>query len=391
MSNKNGQNLGFLFIIAVLLLNACFAPQDAAQEPNTLQVPEQYATIQAAINAARSGDLILVAPGTYDQNLNILGKTITLASQFHTSGDESIIERTVINGRIAIDNNAAGTEIVGFTIQNGEDGIKPYSPIVVRHNVIRWTTDGIDFEGGVGSIVTDNIFEENYDDGIDLDEATAAEIRRNIIRNNESDGMEMRIHHYDGDEPLQIVIADNLIIGNGDDGLQIIDDLADGETTNRIYTIKNNVIAHNGAAGLGFLDNGDTVQDFRAARAPDPVHFYNNTVVGNDHGISGSATDLVVLNNIFAGHANIALKKVSGGPIAAYNLFWSNGSDFEESDVDLATSLFTNPLLTNDYALSPQSPALRQGIPMFEWNGDTIFDLPEGDIGAAPDLGKLAD
>lgn len=385
--NTNGRYYAtFLILLAAVLLNACSLSSPSPEPPATLRVPHDYTTIQAAINAAQSGDLILVSPGSYEQNLNILGKTITLASQFHTEGDPAFIERTVINGRIAIDDNAAGTQIIGFTIQNGEDGIKPYSPIVVQHNIIRWTTDGIDFEGGVGSIVTDNIFEENFDDGIDLDEATDIEIRRNVIRNNESDGIEMRIHPYDGSDPLHIVIADNLIINNGDDGLQIIEDLAGGES-NRVYTVENNVIANNGAAALGFMDNGDTVQDFRAAKVPDPVRFLNNTVVGNDYGISGSASDLVVVNNIFVNQTTLALKKVNAGSVAAYNLFWNNGTDFEESNIDMATSLFADPLLTGDYALSPQSPALGQGARRYEWNGETIFDLT--DAGVAANLGRL--
>ena len=97
-----------------------------------LRVPQDYPTIQDAIDAAQSGDLILVSPGAYNQALQIAGKSITLASEFHTTGDEAFVDSTIINGGIAVDNSSAGTKIIGFTIQNGVDGIIPRSPIEVR-------------------------------------------------------------------------------------------------------------------------------------------------------------------------------------------------------------------------------------------------------------------
>ena len=48
----------FALALAILFLAA---PVGAA----TLRVPQDYPTIQAAVNAARSGDVVLVAPGTY--------------------------------------------------------------------------------------------------------------------------------------------------------------------------------------------------------------------------------------------------------------------------------------------------------------------------------------
>jgi hypothetical protein len=46
----------------------------------TIYVPNDYTTIQAAINNASGGDRILVSAGTYDEDLIISGKNLVLES-----------------------------------------------------------------------------------------------------------------------------------------------------------------------------------------------------------------------------------------------------------------------------------------------------------------------
>src|SRR5262249_12850331 len=51
-----------------------------AAAQNTIHVPADQPTIQAAINVASPGDTVLVAPGSYVENINFLGKAITVTS-----------------------------------------------------------------------------------------------------------------------------------------------------------------------------------------------------------------------------------------------------------------------------------------------------------------------
>ena len=69
----------YILIAAAL---ACFLPQALCAA--TLRVPADYPTIQAAVDAAASGDTVLVADGAYTGAGNcgvVISKSITVASE----------------------------------------------------------------------------------------------------------------------------------------------------------------------------------------------------------------------------------------------------------------------------------------------------------------------
>ncbi|MCF7919612.1 MAG: T9SS type A sorting domain-containing protein [Candidatus Cloacimonetes bacterium] len=96
----------------------------------TINIPEDYATIQEGIDASEDGDEVIVAPGTYVENINFNGKAIILGSWFYTTQDTSYISQTIINGNqegsvvTFISGETSTTVLTGFTITDGnaEDG-----------------------------------------------------------------------------------------------------------------------------------------------------------------------------------------------------------------------------------------------------------------------------
>ncbi len=86
--------------------------------PATIKVPGDYPTIQAGIDVAVDGDTVLVAPGTYKENIDFKGKAITVKSE---QGPYVTIIDANQNGRVVTFNHGEGPGSVldGFTIQNG--------------------------------------------------------------------------------------------------------------------------------------------------------------------------------------------------------------------------------------------------------------------------------
>jgi hypothetical protein len=148
---------------------------------NTIQVPpDDFSSIQDAVNASCHGDLIHVKPGTYTENISILGKKIALRS-------EQGPEVTVIDGNqsgcvVTFHGSGIGAHrLEGFTITNGL-------------NTVYNMGSGI-YCGGGAPKITNNIIKDNSVTFIDPPGPfggagiccdSFAEIDSNIISGNDS-------------------------------------------------------------------------------------------------------------------------------------------------------------------------------------------------------------
>jgi hypothetical protein len=354
-----------------------------------VHVPGEAPTVQAGLDLAADGDLVLVAPGTYRENVTLRDKAVTLASWFHTTRDPRHIRGTILDGDretvITVEPTAGpSTEIVGLTIQNGDDGISADATLSIRHNYFTGNRDAIDYESGGGECLW-NVFDGNRDDAIDLDGPTAAHIEGNTIRNSRDDGIEIRLHRYNG-PLLETTIRGNTIADSGEDGIQVIDypGLSD-----RVLRIERNHIARSADVGLGMMADGVTTEDYSGAPIPERIYLVHNTLVGNGYGITGGH-NLVAVNNIIAHSTHVALKNIGGDSVVAHTLLWGNGTDAENANVVEERTVRADPRLDAAGRLLAGSPAIDAGTVTFVWQGETVVNLPADSFhGAAPDLGAL--
>ena len=88
---------------------------------STIHVPIDQPNIQAGIDAASNGDVVLVVAGTYVETIDFTGKEIVLRSE--TGADETLIDGNQSGTVVRI----TGTETVldGFNIFNGKNDGSP--------------------------------------------------------------------------------------------------------------------------------------------------------------------------------------------------------------------------------------------------------------------------
>jgi len=123
----------------------------------TRLVPNQYPTIQAAINACVNGDTVLVADGTYtgagNKNLDFGGRAIVVMSESDAS--ECIIDcQSSGRGAYFHSGETSSAVLKGFTIRNGNSSyggginITGASPTIERC-IIRGNTSSNSYGGGI--------------------------------------------------------------------------------------------------------------------------------------------------------------------------------------------------------------------------------------------------
>lgn len=266
---------------------------------DTLRVPSDFPTIQAAVDAAGPGDVIDVAKGTYDETVVISGKTeLTLRGKAKPTIDGA---NAGVPLRIE---GSQGIEVDGFALADGfEDDVEIVgsSDVIVRRceldggaldgisvddstNVLieknRFTDqgdDGIDFDQDEGpvtdSVISKNRFERVADDAIDLDGSG------HLVEKNRASGCDQGIHVNDGSTGN--TIEKNTISNTDGDAIDL-----EGSDND----VLKNKIARAGSGGIGVYGDGNRVEKNKIDRADDEaidVEGSDNEIIANKGKSSG--------------------------------------------------------------------------------------------------------
>jgi hypothetical protein len=116
---RNMKSRILLLCVFVLLAGRLFATIWRIKQDGT----GNFTTIQEGINAALDDDTILVYPGTYQENIDYLEKSLTVGSLYMTTHRDSLIDQTIIDGneenRCVTIEDCSSASLVGFTLKNG--------------------------------------------------------------------------------------------------------------------------------------------------------------------------------------------------------------------------------------------------------------------------------
>jgi hypothetical protein len=256
--------------------------------PERRTVPGDYPTIQEALDAARVGDTILVAPGVWSGPVEMPATPVILASTVLTGADSSVVAETVIDGGgadwvVRIDTLAGHSRILGLTLRNGDDCIRARGSFDFEGGILTDCGTGIAYRpGGGGHVAYSRIF-ENRDDGVAMLGDHVILLEHNLIRDNGDDGVEMRFEAYRG-TLKRLVIRDNTLRGNRGDGVRII---GHTEPSDRAVLLEGNRIVENRGAAIACRSAGAPLDSLgTGAILEEDVTFVGNLLAANGAGLT---------------------------------------------------------------------------------------------------------
>ncbi len=401
-----------IMLLLLLLVAYGLYPVSIVQG-ETINVPANQ-TIQAAINAATNGDIIVVAPGTYFETINFLGKEITLRS---SDGPlVTVIDGQGMNGSVVKCVNGEGSDTIleGFTITGGNAEVgggmlnSGSSPTIINCN---FTDNHADDRGGGmynregNPTVIASTFKGNtavaMGGGMFNLQASPVVKECTFTQNSSNKGAGMR--NYLNSHPI---VTSSIFSHNhaGEEG----GGMDNRKNSNAVVT---GCIFVGNTAGSG----GGGMHNYVGRRVEvtgNPV-IMNCLFIGNSAptgaGIRNNDPDPTIVNTTIAYNDGSGISSRNGSaPIIENSIVWGNsGGSFSgasssssivsysdiEGGFDGTENLNVDPMFVypagNDYHLATGSPLINAGNNSAPYLGSTKFDLEGNDriIGGTVDIG----
>lgn len=356
-----------------------------------INVPADVATIQGGINSANNGDTVLVASGTYVENVDFNGKFILLTS---VAG----AEETIIDGNqngcpvIFISGEDKDAILDGFTLTNGTG----------------WYSASLDaYMGG----------------GLTVRFYSSPTLRNLVVCGNSATGEGegdpagggVSIGIESNPTLENIVISNNVSMWGG--GLSI----RESDPIFKHVDIYGNVATTTGGAAYIGVDSAPVFEKVNIY--DNSAAYYGGGVFIHDHS-TPFFNQVTVTQNVTTSGAGGMLLNHGSAPIIVNSIFWGNVPDqimlnadsyYDPDNLTIAYSdimggkdginsgfgyidwldgnIDSDPLFTdsgnNDFSLTDASPCIDAGTNEFVLDSKTIVDMSTDQyIGAAPDMGS---